>query len=121
MYRITYEDEGEREKTHILNPDAAIFVPAYQGPKNDIGALASVATVTSQAQGVQSMQQDPPVRRNARIAIRRARAAKQHAIKASSWMVASRIQSLTKLMRATQQLMQRGLRQTTLSVSKKKN
>ena len=78
VYRITYEDEGEREKTYTLNPDATIFVPTCQKPQNVVGVLDIVAPVTSQAlseqQGLQDMQQghaeDPaPSRRSPHIAI----------------------------------------------------
>jgi len=80
VYRITYEDEGQAEKTHTLNPEATIFVPARQDPQNELGALVAAAPVTSETsdgqQGLQDMQQNPaPIRRSAHIAIRRARAA----------------------------------------------
>ena len=84
VYRITYENEGQAEKTHTLNPEATILVPARRDPQNELGALVAAAPVTSETsdgqQGLQDMQQDPaPIRRSARIAIRRARAAVQHA------------------------------------------
>jgi len=89
VYRITYEDDRQRGKTYTLNPEATTFVPACQETQSDAEASVITAPVTSQLSGgqqsIHTMQQDPaPTRRSACVAIRRARAAEQHANEAKS-------------------------------------